>query len=103
VYYIVTMLPRLYHPPFQPMARLFSVVQPLLAVFQNLLFQPAATMHRDPISREPYLRLSQVPDRGEPESEPEQFTEKSWLTEAKKVNAAKSLKTQDRVWGQIFC
>jgi hypothetical protein len=81
----------------------FSVAQPLMAVSQKPLCQPAATLHKNPILRDPYLGLSQVPNQGEPESEPEQFIEKQWFTEAKKANPAKSLKTKDRVWARFFC
>jgi hypothetical protein len=67
-------------------------------VFPRPLRQPAATMHPDPILRHPYLGVAQVIDQIELKSEPEQFVENTWLTEAEKANLSNSLKIKDRVW-----
>jgi hypothetical protein len=61
-------------------------------------------MLRQPrISRVPYVAGAQVLDKNEAENEPEQFIEKSWLTEAKRANLSKLLKTNDHVWAGFFC
>jgi hypothetical protein len=97
VYYMITMLLRSQSPLCEHAATLFSVAQPLLAVFQKPLCQPAATMHPDAILCDPHFGVAQVIDQVEPKSEPEQFIEKAWLTEAKKTNLNNLLKTKDRV------
>jgi hypothetical protein len=72
---MVTMLSRSHHP----------------------LCQQAASPHLRPILRDSYLGVAQVLDKSEPETEPEQFIEKEWLTEAEKANLSNSLKTKDRI------
>jgi hypothetical protein len=48
------------------------------------------------------FKAAPVLDKSKPETEPEQFIEKTWLREAKNQNLSNSLKTKDRVWGKFF-
>jgi hypothetical protein len=66
------------------------------------LCQCAATLHPHSILRHPYLGVAQVLDTSKPETEPEQFIEKTWLMEAKKKNLSNLLKTKGRVLGRCF-
>jgi hypothetical protein len=96
------MLRRFCHHLVKPVASLFSVAQPLLAVFQKPLCLPAATLHPYPILRDPHLGIARVPVTREPENEPEQSIGNTWLTEAKKAKLSNSLKTNDRASARFF-
>jgi hypothetical protein len=63
----------------------------------HALCRHAVTLRQPRISRVPYLAVAQVLDKNEPQSEPEQFIENTWLTEAEKPNLTNSLKTKGRV------
>jgi hypothetical protein len=66
------------------------------------LCQHPANLPQVRILRDLYLGIAEVLVTSEPESEPEQSIENTWLAKAKKANLSKSLKTKGRAWARFF-
>jgi hypothetical protein len=80
----------------------FSVPQPLVAASQNPPCQHAATLPQLRILSDPHVGVAQVLDKSEPETEPEQSLENTWLTKAQETNLSNSLKTKGQILTKFF-